>query len=121
MALTTTELEILYRELNPNTVFTSIEPSMISVTSDDIDNGYMERYFARKINNIYSRIIEINNADYIKVKNNPLYVFYNIRWRIRGIEDDVKKTNLNIARNADSEFYGIKPYLLGRLLAFYQK
>lgn len=111
----------VYKLLNPNNVFTIISGSKIEVTDDDIINGYMERYFARQMNDRFSAIIEINKSDYAKEKNNTLYIFYNIRWKIRGTPDEVKKVNLNILNIADKEFYGIKYYLSGRLLSFYQK
>lgn len=55
-------------------------------TDVDYKNGYITRYFAKKVNE--NKIIETTNDAY-KQSNNPLYKVVELRWKISGPKDDV--------------------------------
>lgn len=63
------------------------------ITSKDIDNEYINRYFIRQRNDIYGDIIEINEAQFNSWKkpnegiNEYFYVAVKIQWQIFGYEN----------------------------------
>lgn len=85
----------------------------------DIANGYIERYFVQKRNDITSTtIMEIDKPQYSKVakKNKAaidgkLYNKFQLRWKITGEEEEIKKVNLTTLSRLDRQYTGIRKYL----------
>lgn len=60
------------------------------ITKQDIDNGFIIRYFAIRISeSAPSEIIEITKFKYNELKNIPLYTTIDVSWRIRGKLEDI--------------------------------
>lgn len=59
------------------------------VMQEDLDRGYMIRYFARQTNHPDGFITEVIQADYMSLKLNHFYLVVSLQWRITGSLDDV--------------------------------
>ena len=89
------------------------------VREKDQSTGYIDRYFVQKSNNPASAtIMEINKDQYDKVAkknklaiNGKLYTKFQLRWKIIGNEDEIKKTNFKTLERAEKEHRGIRSYL----------
>jgi hypothetical protein len=66
-----------------------------AISKQDLDNGYVWRYFVRQLTSIEpSQIIEVKESQYIYFSTIPLYTTVKLVWRIRGSLDDIlDKTN----------------------------
>jgi hypothetical protein len=110
----------LYNNISSNSPFNILYNSEIVVKEEDIENGYLDRFFCRQINDDQSEIVELSKKMYNKEKYNVLYKFVELRWKITGTnENDVKSTNLNTIIEVDYSFPGIKNHLIGRLSQFF--
>lgn len=71
----------------------TMKPPMVDyypeITEDDVDKGYVTRYFIRQSNHRTGEIIEIDSGTYRKFKTNPLYKTIELEWKITGKLDDV--------------------------------
>ena len=82
----------IYRKLKPNikSTFTSFNPELIHVTSDDIKLGYMTRYFVKKYDN--ETIFETNSKSFKDMASNimdkKLYTIVELKWYISGQKTD---------------------------------
>jgi hypothetical protein len=63
------------------------------VSQEDIDRGYMIRYFVRQANHIDGFITEVAQSDYESLKTNHFYVTLELHWRITGPLDDIPGPN----------------------------
>ena len=71
-------------------------PNQIQPTDKDIKRGWMERYFAKKVND--DIILELTKDDYSKVGtpnglDSILWEKFSLRWRITGPIDEILQTN----------------------------
>jgi hypothetical protein len=88
-----TELVSKYNTLNEQKLIfktpTSVSRSPINQERTD---GYMSRYFLKKINdNIIFEIDQLQSTDYLQKKiDNNLYLYTTIRWYITGQIEDVR-------------------------------
>jgi hypothetical protein len=63
-----------------------------TVTSDDIQRGFITRYFIRQSNHTTGYIYEISKADFDRLRLNSVYHAISMMWRISGPIDDVERT-----------------------------
>lgn len=100
------------------------------VTPDDIENGYMVRYFTRQSNHTQGEIQEIDMQTSGKLSGNTLYKVVSFEWRIAGPLDDsirvgntpvlgVLSANKKTLDIADKNMPGMK-YRLFNLTQFWQ-
>lgn len=66
-------------------------------TENDYKNGYIERYFAQKANDIDSYIYEIKN-DSVASKELKFYTVVKVIWRLTGKAEQIKQSNFNSIR-----------------------
>jgi hypothetical protein len=71
-------------------------PSIISPADSDIKRGWMERYFAQKVND--DSFLELSKKDFGKVGttnglDSILWEKFKIRWKITGPTSDIKNPN----------------------------
>ncbi len=105
------------------------------ITPQDIDNGYVMRYFVRPTAQKAGEITEINLNTYQTVYNNVLYTAISIPWQIKGNVADVFQTlsdgtiiktttgivsvNRQLLQNADLTIPGMI-FQITNYLQFYQ-
>jgi len=85
----------------------------------DVANGYIERYFVQKKNDISSTTItEIDKIQYGKVAqknkqaiNGKLYNKFLLRWKLIGKEEEIKEVNLTTLTRLNRQYNGIRQYL----------
>jgi hypothetical protein len=87
----------IYNQLNPINIQTIIpNPVIVQITSADINQGYIIRYFIKRINE--QAILEIDNVQYTKYISNEfdtnMYVATKMYWFISGESDDVYKNGV---------------------------
>lgn len=87
-------------------------------TEKDYKNGYMLRYFLRQVNNVQSKIIEVDKSQFTKFKNEDFYIKLEIKWKITGELQEIIDTNLNIINIANKTIAGIKNLLENKLLEY---
>ena len=51
----------------------------------DYEVGYIKRYFAQKVNDEASPIVEVSQTYFTKISNSPYYNSTSIRWKISGL------------------------------------
>jgi hypothetical protein len=78
---------LAYKKLtNIEVKFDSIKPSAVTITQQNLEDGYVTRYFIKKINE--SSISEIDKTQYdawvSKKIDNNLYVAVEVFWKIAG-------------------------------------
>lgn len=127
---------ITNKEFKKFSNYENISPFLPLPSQEDYDNGFIYRYFIRRVNDVTSPIIEISEEDYgylEKNKNNFISILHKtlrLKWMIRGIKDDVYNdnnmrmysgvfdTNKRTLNKHEKEFPGITSYL-NNLLQFY--
>ena len=57
-------------------------------TEADYANGFIQRYYTRRVNGDASSIKEVNKEDFNTVKTNPLYTQVEVTWIITGVLED---------------------------------
>jgi hypothetical protein len=62
-------------------------------TRKDIQNGSIERYFARQVNQPNGEITEISKQTYDRLKTNAFYLTAQLTWRITGKKEDIAGPN----------------------------
>lgn len=72
-------------------------------TEQDYNNGFVTRYFFKKINE--KKYTEINFKSYNNSKENKFLVFIKIEWKISGIKN-------NLYKNKILEIEGVEEYNL---------
>jgi len=80
----------------------------------DYDQGYVTRYFIRRVNNIDARIIEIDKTQWnlIGSQIDPLlYSKISLPWKLTGNQSDVEQTNGKVVRKYNEELPGLQKYL----------
>lgn len=107
---------------------------ILNIQKQDIDRGYITRYFVRRSNVDNGEIVEIDKDKYNVVKNSKLHQTIEVIWRISGALDSMKNeqwtedinlytgvldANEAAIKRAELEMPGIK-YKLNDLLQYYQ-
>jgi hypothetical protein len=59
------------------------------ISKEDIDNGFINRYFTKQINHANGEITEIDRKTYSRLKNTPMYKVVEIEWKITGPLEDI--------------------------------
>lgn len=84
----------------------------------DYEVGYIKRYFAQKVNDETSPIVEISATSYQNLSNSPYYNRTSIRWKISGLLESqghiigVKQANSNSILRGCKDLKNLKNYLL---------
>lgn len=88
------------------------------ITNEALSNGFVNRYFVR--NPSFKKIVEIDEKQYAKFKNNPYYDSIIVPWVITGNDKDVvnpktgqlvlgvPKRNLQIISYYESKMPGLR-------------
>lgn len=67
-----------------------------TISDEDINKGFITRYFSRQANHSQGEILEIDQKTYNRLKNNKLFKVISLEWKIKGPLDDVNgPPNLN--------------------------
>lgn len=87
----------LYKKLNATNVKYKVpQSSIIEVTPADRKNGYIQRYFLKKINEL--SILEVNKQEYDAVETSAagmnMYDNITLQWKISGNLDDTQKNGI---------------------------
>lgn len=83
-------------------------------SSSDYQQGYVTRYFLRKVNNPSDKIIEIDIVQFNKVGSqiDPfLYLAIFLPWKLTGTASEVEEANRKIVRKYNEELPGLQNYL----------
>ena len=83
-------------------------------SSSDYQQGYVTRYFLRKVNNPNDKIIEIDVVQFNKVGSqiDPfLYLAIFLPWKLTGTASEVEEANRKIVRKYNEELPGLQNYL----------
>lgn len=59
----------------------------------DYENGFIDRYFAQKVNEKSGFVFELDLNEYLHLTHNPYWILEKIRWRISGPINPVYSTN----------------------------
>lgn len=100
---------------------TTIERTYPTVTPMHYQTGFINRYFMRRVNGEKNSIVEITEAAYEGLKNNPLYLRTTILWAVTDNSSDagkfqyVQTLNNRRVQAAEKEMPGIKFYLTNML------
>ena len=86
-------------------------------TDGDYYNGYMERYFIQKVNDINAPIFEIDVSKSSGEDFKDYYAIVSIQWRLTGIPQEIMESNSNSVRAAITTIPNISHYL-SNLLQF---
>jgi len=70
-----------------------IQTYVPSPSDVEYNTGYIERYFVQKINDNDSTIYEIDNSYVSIIQANGLYKVTSIRWRIKGVPQEIMNAN----------------------------
>ncbi len=124
--------DILNKLYKPNKVkdFTDIldtspRPIKPVVTVEDAKQKYITRYFIRQVTD-KNYVMEIDNTQYEQFSENPLYTTVEIKWKIVGKKESIKKSeyviipgveeqNKNAVIDADLTFGGLRRYITNYL------
>lgn len=96
-------------------------PETPIISKSDIDRKYVDRYFVRPVNDKTS-IVEIDQIQYQKFKENPRFTTAHLKWRIIGkketettsngiINRGVADHNRELVLKADQSFGGLTRYI----------
>ena len=86
-------------------------------TDGDYYNGYIERYFIQKANDINAPIFEIEAINASNENFNDYYSIVSVQWRLTGIPQEIMESNSNSIRAATTTIPNISHYL-SNLLQF---
>jgi hypothetical protein len=84
----------------------------------DYEVGYIKRYFAQKVNDEASPIVEVSQTYFTKISNSPYFNSTSIRWKITGLLESqghiigVKQANSNSILRGCKDLKNLKNYLL---------
>lgn len=86
-------------------------------TDGDYYNGYIERYFIQKANDINAPIFEIEAINASNANFNDYYSIVSVQWRLTGIPQEIMESNSNSVRAATTTIPNLSHYL-SNLLQF---
>jgi hypothetical protein len=102
-----------FKSVTPPTIISHIP----SPTDYDYSNGYIERYFLQKSNDINSHIIEISANDIQQSTNNYYYTVASLTWRLTGSPQEIMDSNAKSIKSATTTIPNLSHYL-SNLLQF---
>lgn len=79
-----------------------------TVTTEDMQRGFITRYFIKRVNSGVDTIKEVSITDYNKFKSNPLYVGVNLEWKITGPLYDNKDSKIPVHGIIDTNMRTVK-------------
>jgi hypothetical protein len=88
-----------------------------NITDNDYLNGYIERYFVQKVNDINAPIEEINSNDINEITSSRYYTVTNLTWRLTGTPQQIMDSNSQSVKEASKTIPNIS-YYLSNLLQF---
>jgi hypothetical protein len=88
-----------------------------TITDNDYLNGYIERYFVQKVNDINAPIEEINSNDINEITSSRYYTVTNLTWRLIGTPQQIMDSNSQSVKEASKIIPNIS-YYLSNLLQF---
>ena len=88
-----------------------------NITEGDYLNGYIERYFVQKVNDINAPIEEINSNDITEITASKYYTVANITWRLIGSPQEIMDSNSQSVREGTKTIPNLS-YYLSNLLQF---
>jgi hypothetical protein len=97
-----------------------IKPSVATPKNSDYERGYVIRYFAQKVNDKDSPIIEIDRKEFSSLIDNTFYTVVDLDWVITGDENKVKEMNFKSVKYASQKLPAVQLYL-PNFLQFYKK
>ena len=119
-------LEMMYgntakRKTVENLLKNTPSPVTPVITQSDVLRKYFTRYFVRPTSD-KTRVMEIDESQYMQFKENPIYVTTQIKWKIVGKQESdttpygariygVKDTNIKTVSVADLTFGGLTRYI----------
>jgi hypothetical protein len=107
-----------YSDAKPGTVReVYVKLQQLSLTEKDLTKNRIIRYFVKYELDKYKNIFEVSKTDYLIAGD--FYTKISFGWQLRGLKEEVQKTNRQILENKDLEFPGIKKFL--DPLEFYQE
>lgn len=86
-------------------------------TDGDYYNGYIERYFIQKANDINAPIFEIEAINASDANFNDYYSIVSVQWRLTGIPQEIMESNSSSVRAATTTIPNLSHYL-SNLLQF---
>lgn len=129
MTIDTNTLNKLYTPSKAKSIVDILQKSpqqvLPVVTSGDVGQKYIIRYFIRSVTD-KDYIVEIDDTQYQQFLDNPLYVTTEIKWKIVGKRETIKKSqyvivpgveeqNKNAVLQADLTFGGLNRYITNYL------
>ena len=97
-----------------------IIPSVANPKKMDYERGYVVRYFAQKVNDKGSPVIEIDRKGFASLIDNTFYITVDLDWAITGDESKVKEMNFKSVKYASQKLPAVQLYL-PNFLQFYKK
>ena len=105
-----------------NRIIEAVASGREQPTTVDYTNGYMYRYFYKRLNSPTAIIRELLKKQYDIISTNTVYKSIRIKWKITGREkSEVESTNNNTIENADTEMYGIYDFLKKNLSLYWKE
>ena len=97
-----------------------IKPSVATPKKSDYERGYVVRYFAQKVNDSNSPVIEIDRKEFSSLIDNTFYISVDLDWVINGDETKVKEMNFKSVKYASLKLPAVQLYL-PNFLQFYKR
>jgi hypothetical protein len=97
-----------------------IKPSVATPKKSDYEQGYVVRYFAQKVNDKNSPVIEIDRKEFSSLIDNTFYISVDLDWVISGDESKVKEMNFKSVKYASQKLPAVQLYL-PNFLQFYKR
>jgi len=99
-----------YSDAKPGTVReVYVKLQQLSLTEKDLTKKNIIRYFVKYELDKYKNISEVSKDDYSIAGD--FYTKISFGWQLRGLKEEVQKTNRQTLENKDLEFPGIKKFL----------
>jgi len=107
-----------YSKVKPGTLReVYLKLQQLSLTEKELTNMNIIRYFVKYELDKYKNIFEVSKTDYSIAGD--FYTKISFGWQLRGLKEEVQKTNRQTLENKDLVFPGIKKFL--DPLEFYQE
>lgn len=109
-----------YSKLALNNNLARVSPPKIlayipNVTDGDYLNGYIERYFVQKVNDVNAPIEEINANDISEITASRYYSVTSITWRLTGTPQEIMDSNSQSVKEGNKTIPNLSYYLTNLL------